>query len=135
MRAGGVVEQLGDSEVEQPHVPFPVDEDIGRFEVAVHDEVAVGVVDGRANFEHQAHDPSRVESPAEIIDRLAIDPLHGQPAGAIGLDAGVDERRDMRMTQTCQDGHLALQAGAWRQGRGEGQDLERHALIEKGFGG
>lgn len=42
-------DQLGDAEVEEFGSPVGIDEDIGRFEIAVNDEVAMGVGDGVAN--------------------------------------------------------------------------------------
>ena len=43
------VEELGDAEVEQLHLAFRGHEDVGRLEIAMNDEVLVGVSDSGAD--------------------------------------------------------------------------------------
>ena len=41
-----IVDQLGDAKIEQLHLPAFVDEYVGRFQITMHDEVAMRVGDG-----------------------------------------------------------------------------------------
>jgi hypothetical protein len=43
------------AEVGDLHVVLVVDQDVGRLDVAVHDALAVGVVERHAALEHDAH--------------------------------------------------------------------------------
>jgi hypothetical protein len=45
------LEQFGDAEVEQLHLPLRTDDDVRGLEVAVHDHVAMGVIDGVADLQ------------------------------------------------------------------------------------
>ena len=47
----GIVEQFRDAEIEQLHVAFRVDQDVARFQIAMHDEVAMRVTHRRADVE------------------------------------------------------------------------------------
>jgi hypothetical protein len=47
------VEQLGDAEIEQLDLALGIDQRVGRFQVAMDDEVAMRVGDGVANLREQ----------------------------------------------------------------------------------
>jgi hypothetical protein len=74
----GSVEQLGDAEVEQLHLPVGGDQDVGRLQVAVHDEMSVRVdhriADGAEELEAALHIKSA--SIAVAVDGIAFDQLH-----------------------------------------------------------
>ena len=56
-----VLEQLGDAEVQQPHLAVGADEDVCRLEVAVHDELAMCVRHGVGDLREQPQARPHVE--------------------------------------------------------------------------
>src|SRR5262249_55450774 len=104
------LEQLGDAEIEQLRVAGPVDEDVGRLDVAVDDQVGVRMGDGLENVEKEAEpllDPEAAV-PAIGVDRLALDVLEHEVGLAGCGHAGVEEPGDVGIGQTRED--LALAA-------------------------
>jgi hypothetical protein len=100
-RGGVVVEQLGDAEIEQLHLPGAVDQDVRRLQVAVQDQLAVRMRDRADHVLQQAHARAEVEpvAVAPLVDRRALDVLEHQirllPLG----HAGVDQPSDVRMVE------------------------------------
>ena len=103
------VNELGDAEIEQLDLTVGSHEHIGRLDVAMHDQVGVRVGDGLEHIEEQAHaglEPERVMI-AVGVDVLALDVLQHQVGLLHRRHTGVDEVRDMRMSEPGQDAALA----------------------------
>jgi hypothetical protein len=101
-------QQLGDPEIEQLDLPIGRDQDVGRLEVPVHHQIAVGILDGVAHREEET-ETAIERKPAAVavsVDRLALHVLHGEPWQAFAGDAAVQQLRDVRMVQRGED--LAL---------------------------
>ena len=75
------VEQFGDAEVEQPHLPRRIDQDVRWLDVAMHDQIAVCEAGGIDDLKEQGDAFAQRESagvaPAQQV--LAVDVLHRQP--------------------------------------------------------
>ena len=48
-----LAQQLGDAEVEQLHLALGIDQDVGRLQVAMHDQVLVRVLDRAEHLQEQ----------------------------------------------------------------------------------
>ncbi|WLA04796.1 hypothetical protein MO329_19965 [Xanthomonas translucens] len=98
--AGLDSEQLGDAEVEPAHLACGVDQDVGRLQVAMYDQVGVGVTDHLAYLQEQPQPRAhrQLQALAMIGERLAFD---------IG-------QRQVRVLQPRQDLALAGEALAQR---------------------
>ena len=85
------LEQLCDAEVEQLDFAVVADEHVRRLDVPVHDQVGVGVGDGREYVEEQADPGLEAEAPfvAVPIDRRTVDVLQHE----IGLAERATRRR------------------------------------------
>ncbi len=99
-----VAEQLGDAEVEQLDLAAGGDEHVRRLQVAVDDQVGVGVRDRRLDVQEQAD--ARLDAEplvvAVAIDVLAVDVLQHQVGLPGSRDAGVDQPRDVRVRELGQ---------------------------------
>ena len=127
--AGG--EQRGDPEVQQSRVAGLVDQNVGRLDVAVDDEVSVGVRHGIGDLEEQLQAAGDVE-PARVgmaVDRLALDVLEDEIRLAGAGHACVEQAGDVRMRQPRQRGAFA--AGTRRSPAG----VERDQVQELDRGG
>ena len=127
-RAGGV-QQLGDAEIEQPHLALRIDQDVGGLEVAVHHQVGVGMADRAADLQEQAQAfvQRQLQAPAVFGDRLALDVGQHQVGLAVLAEAGIQQPGDVRMLQPRQDLALAVEALAQaRVGVARVQQLQRH---------
>ena len=105
------VEQLGDAEVEQLRHALRRDQDVVRLQVAMHDQVLVRVVDGRAHGAHQ-RDPLLGREPPPVavrVDRFAVDVLHDEVGRAVRRAPAVEQSRDVRVLQRRQDLPLRAQ--------------------------
>jgi hypothetical protein len=112
---GGIpigIEQAGSAEIQQLHRSLGVHQDIGRFEIAVHDQVAVGVVDGVADLqqEFQPGGDRQTAAVAEAVDSLPFDQLGNEERVAGRGYPAVHQARDMRVAQRRQDLPLRLKA-------------------------
>ena len=130
---GSGFEQLGDAEIEQLHGAFVGDQDVGRLEIAMDDEIAVRVGDRRTDLQQQREPRAHVE-PARVAparDRRAGDVFEREIRRAVVRDAAVVQLRDVRMHEPREDFALAQEAKT-RLGAGEiaADALERHALRE-----
>ena len=108
-----VAEQLGDAEVEQLDLAVAGDQHVRRLEVAVDDQVGVGVRDRRLDVQEQADAILDAEPlvVAEAIDVLAVDVLEHQVRLAGPRDAGVDQPGDVRVRQARQHRAFAAEPG------------------------
>src|SRR5690606_27749789 len=106
-------DQLGDAEVEQPNTTVGVDQDVGRLEVAVHDELAVRMLDRGADIEEPAHACANAEASgiAPARERIAAHELEGEPGPTVGCHTAVDEAREVGMVEAGEDAALAQEAG------------------------
>jgi hypothetical protein len=118
-------EQLGDAEVEQLHLPLGGHEDVARLEIAVEDEVAVGVRDRVEHVENEADAGADVEPAlvAPAVDRHAVDMLEDEIRLAAFGDAGVEEARDVRMRESRE--RLALAREPRRAAAAEQREVEQ----------
>src|SRR5690606_34121454 len=94
-RARGIsrVEQLGDAEVEQFRDAVFRDENVGRLQVAVHDEVLMRVVHGRADLLKQSNALFHAQ-PASIavdIDGFAVDVFEDEVRRSVGSASAVEQ--------------------------------------------
>ena len=127
--AAGVVQQLGDAEVQQLHVAARGDEDVARFQVAVQDQPVVRLRDRAQHVQHQAQariDGER-EAAAVLVDRLAVDVFeHEVGLRAVGHDTGIEQACDVRMRQAREDAAFALEAfGVALAEQARAQELDR----------
>ncbi len=90
------VEELGDAEVEQPYLAAFGQQDVGRLQIAVNDEVDMGVVHRLADLLEQGQALVETESPLVGGDgeRSAVDILEGKVGDAGLVDATVEELGD-----------------------------------------
>jgi hypothetical protein len=123
------VQQLGDAEVQQLHVPGVGDQDVRRLEVAVDDELRVGVRHRARDLQEQAQPLGQRQAALEAvgIDAPAVDMFQRQPRLAVGRDPGFVQARDVRVLQRGQDLALARQSlGQAGAPPGAVRQLERH---------
>ena len=107
--ASSFVEQLGDTEVQQPDLAFLRHEDVGRFEIAMHDEPCMGVRDSLDDLQEQANARVHVEpfTRAVRVDGAPFDVLEGEIRTAAGRDPRLVQARDVGVGKRCQDVALA----------------------------
>ncbi len=94
-----------DAEVEQARFAVGSDQDVGRLEVAVDDELLVRVLDRVADPAQQVDaladaEPLRI---APAVDRLAVDVFHDQVRMAVRRRAAIQQARDVRMVEAGED--------------------------------
>ncbi len=132
-----VVEHARDAEVEQLHLAVVVDQDVAGLEVAVDHQVAVRVLDRRADVEKQPQARRHAESPgiAPAVDRQPVDVFEHQIGRTLGTDAAIDQPRDRRMRQSRQQLPFAGEARAFAGiEHAAAQQLDGHALFEGAIG-
>jgi len=130
-----VCQQLGNAEVQQLDAAVGIHQHIGGLEVAVHDEVAVGVADRLQHLQEQRHARAQRQAArvAPVRDRLALDVLQGEPGPALGIHAAIEQARDAVVRQARQDGAFAAEARAQlRAVAGRANALDRHLLAQLG---
>ena len=103
-----LVQQFGDPEIKQFRDAVCGDQDVRGFEIAMHNEVLMGVMhcgtDGLKKLE-AGYDIQSVRV-AEGVDGDAVDVFHDDVGRAVRQGAAVHEMRDVRMIELGQD--LAL---------------------------
>jgi hypothetical protein len=108
------VEAPGDAEVEQLDVRqrAPGQEEVGGLEVAVHHPALVGEGQRVQHPPRQLHGGEQPQTPAgePLLQRLAVQPLHGQVRLARGGHAVLDVADDGRMAELRQQHRLLLEA-------------------------
>ncbi len=98
-------EHFGDAEIEQFDEGLPIgtlrDENVRGFQVAVDDQVLVGVLHRVADVLEQAEAFFDGEAfcVAECVDRLAVDVFHHEKRQAVRRDAAVEEAGDVGMVE------------------------------------
>lgn len=109
-RVGG--EDFCDSEIEEFDGTVRFNEDIAGFEVAVDDEVLVGVVDGGADVAEEAEAGFGGEFVvvAKGVDGVAFDILHDKVGSSIFGGTAVEEACDVRMIEGGDDLAFAAEA-------------------------
>ena len=137
-RARRFVQPRGRAEVEQADPSRPVDEDVGGLEVTVHHQIAVRVLDGRADLQEQREPGAkrRVRAAAVLRDRLAVHVLHGEVRQAAVLgDTTVEQARNPGVLEAGQDLTLSNQPFALELAmRAVAMQLDRHLLLELAVG-
>ena len=115
LQLGVGVEELGDAEVEQADLAALRDQDVRGLEVAVYDQVRVGVGDGFADGEEEL-DPLVDGQPQAVRgrgDALPFDVLEDQVRNALVVDPSVEQQRDAAVREPRQ--RLALDGEALPQ--------------------
>ena len=101
----GALELLGDAEVEQLDPAVAIDQQVGRLEVAMHDQVAMRITHRVQHLQEQHHALAQAEAAriAPSVDGFAIDALHHEIRFAVGADAAIEQGGDVGMLQAGQD--------------------------------
>ena len=134
---GGVrgrgLEELGGAEIEQARCAVMGDEDVVRLEVAVDDEVLVGVLDGIADLqkELQAGVKGEFVLAAILRDGDAFDVLEGEVEFAALGDATAEQTRYEGMREEGEDLAFLTEALAEEFARdGDVDELDGNLLVE-----
>ena len=109
-------------------MPGGRDQDVGRLEVAVHDQVGVRMADRFADLAEQVQARGDVELAAAAVvgERLAFHVLQRQVGLAVAIDTCVQQAGDERMGEARQDFTLAVEALAQaRVGQAGAQQFQR----------
>jgi hypothetical protein len=126
------VQLPGDAEVQQLDGPVVGDQHVLRLDVAVDDQVAVGVGDAGADLQQQ-RDPF-VHGGAALgavpVDRDALHEFHHQVEQMVGRGPGIEEPRDIGMLEARQQLPLAHEPVAHRE-KTRRQELHGHALGKR----
>ena len=126
------IEELGDAEVEELGNPVGRDQDVAGLEVAVDDEVLVGVLNrGADHAEEPEALPYLQPAPiAEHRDRLALDVLHDEVGKAVLGVAAVQQARDVGVVEAGEDLPFLTKSAENEVGVDAAlDDLDRHALL------
>ena len=127
------IDELRDAEVQQLRHALVGHEDVRRFDVAVHDQVLMRVVDRRADRLEQPQPVGDREALpiAVVVEADAVDVFHDEVGHAFLRRAAVEELRDVRMVEIGQYLALALQS---EFGLGVDEpvapELDRDLLVE-----
>src|SRR5579883_2838512 len=99
----GLLQFLRDSEVEYFRRSRDIDEDIGRFDIAVNDSFAVEIFNGFANAvkELQTCSERSATRPAIIHKVLTVDVLHNKEGRAVREGGGIVLGGDVGMSEIC----------------------------------
>ncbi len=124
-----------DPEIDHPHVPAPIDEDVGRLDVAMDDAALVCGLQRTSHIDDDAErDVERHPSVAleEVLQVLPVHELHDDEVGAL-IRTGVVDRRDVRVVQRGRGTRFLAEPrdefGIGCEARAE--HLYRHATIEQ----
>ena len=129
---GGRIDDLGDAEIEQLGHAVHGDEDVRRFQVAMHDQAAVRMLHGIADLQEQLDSRCGIKSVQRAVrrQRLALDILHHEVRRAVLAEPGVEQPGDMRMLQAGEHAPFVLEAAYQFGGRIQ-QALDRDLLLER----
>jgi hypothetical protein len=94
-------QQRSDAEIEQLHLALLGHEDVRRLEIAMDDEIAVSVRNGREHVEEQTDALLDAETAlvAILIDAFAAHVFQNEVRLATGFDTGIQQTGDVRMLQ------------------------------------
>jgi hypothetical protein len=112
--AAGLVEQLGDAEVQQLELAIGTHQHVRGLEVAVQDQPRVRVRDRISRIDHQLQAlRDRQDTLLDIpVDMFAVNEFQDQVGlMTVWADAGIQESRDVRLIEPSQDAALALESG------------------------
>jgi hypothetical protein len=128
--------QLGDTEVEQPHLAVGGDENVAGLQVPMHDEPAVREGDRAADLQQQIELAPHRQRPflGVGVDRLALDVLQRQVRPAVLVDPGVVQARDVRVLQAGEDVALARHAFGQATAPRQARELQRNLTLEAAVG-
>ena len=109
-----IIQQFGDAEIEQAYLPTRCDQDVGRLEVAVHDQVGMCVADRVADLQEQFQACFHRDfmGLAVIGDGNAFHVLQCEIRLAFAADACIQQACDVGVFQLGQDFALAAEAQA-----------------------
>ena len=132
-RRRGVIEQLGDAEVEQFHAAVVGDQDVAGLEIAVNDEPCVGVRDRFAHRQEQPQAFAQAEAQRIAVRAqvAAVDVFEREERLAVRAGAAVEQARDVGMLEAGEDLALGAEAlGEMLHARPRPHQLQRRALLE-----
>src|SRR6185437_1725021 len=128
-----VDKEFGNAKVQKLHFAFAADQYIGRLDVAMDDEVGVGVRNGGENIQKKLDSFIHAEHAliTIFVELFTLDILENEIGFPIGGHAGVRQRRDVRMRKLAENSALALEAfGCSFSNQGKIQKLDCHAPSE-----
>ena len=132
-----VIQQLRDTEVQQLHLAIVGDEDVGRFQIAMHDQAGVRMAHGTRR-EQKEPQPRANRQPSgfdEFVDRTPCNVLQRQIRLTDGRHAGVVQASDIRVIEGGQNlalfSHPFSESGA---APGRSRQLERDGPIDHDVG-
>src|SRR5688572_30319125 len=111
LAAGGFCKKFSDAEIQQLHLAFAIHQDIGRLEIAMHDQVLVCMINGCQDLEEEVQALANAEAVSVTIlgDGTAVDVFEHDEGLASWRYTCVIEARNVRMCQSCQDLALLLE--------------------------
>ena len=128
-------QQLGDTEIEQPHLSVGGNEDVAGLEVAVDDQPRVRVLQRVQHLAEQRHAlrGAQAAGVAPAVDGQAVNAFHRQPGRAVVGHASVVKPRDVGVAQPRQDVAFADKARHQLRARAVAQrQLQCH--LARGLG-
>ncbi len=129
---------LGDAEVGELDHAVGVDEQVAGLDVAVHDAVAMRVVEPAAGLGEHVHGGARRHRPAvaqQLGARVPVDELHDDElARRVAVRAEVEDLHDVRVHEPRGGERLALEARHEARVLGQvlGEQLDRHVALQPG---
>ncbi len=128
------IEQLGDAKVEQLGGAVAGDEDVRGLDIAMDDQVLMGILDGRAHLAKELESCGRVELAgfAEVRDVLTLHVLHREVRQAVAGRAAVQQAGNVGMLQARQDLSFVAKAADDRVGvHPATQHFDRDAPLKR----
>src|SRR5580693_62737 len=126
-------QERGRAEIEKLDCAFGVHQDVGGFQIAMDNQIAVSVSDRVAHLEKNSQTRFYVELAlvAVAIDRLAVDVLGDQEWLAGRRKAAIQQPRNVVVIERCQNLALGLEA-AEKFGAGEitGHNLQSDGSLK-----
>ena len=121
------------SEIDQLGTAVTVDQDVGRLDVAMHEQACVRKRNRFADLRKQINASSQ-PCPAlstVAINRRPFDALHREPQGAITGLATIEQARDVWMSERGEDLPLAAKLRSMRGTAAREQPFDRDVLLER----
>ncbi|MNS80588.1 hypothetical protein D3C72_1142750 [compost metagenome] len=134
---GAVIQRLGDAKVREHRRAVGAEQDVGRFHVAVHQPLAVGITQRLGDLPHvqQALLGCKPGGDA-LLEGAAGQVLHGHVVQLADV-ADVMDGGDVRVRQPRQGAPFAQEALAEGRvgGKARGHHLQRHLALQRALGG
>src|SRR5690606_21675246 len=127
-----VIKGSRDAKIKQLGLALPRDQDIGWLEVAMHDQVAMRIGDGRDDIAHKNDTGSRIGRVplTPFVEAFTIDKLGGEECLTVCIGAAIEQGCNIRMLKPCEDAALALESTRVIPIDAESGDLlDRHLLL------